>query len=387
MHTRREQNYIDRIEKELYLCKKCVEDSKLKTFFQIQNLEKKRCSFCNKRSQECVDIFKNDEFYDLISAVVRYHYSEDRYNSHWGGDDINYLFDSNNFILNYNNMNDNNYIELAIDELSLRILDNSHGVWVFCGHSDGGRGCYFTPIKEQQSSRIKHLESILLKENYFLHENSIKDIFLKYGDQLKSTLEINSIFYRARIGYKQSIKIDNGVWQKEECRYIPYKRDGISAPSTSIVSGGRLNRHGVSFLYLATNISTSINEVRPDPGHYVSVGKFKSTKSLNIIDFDRIFINLSTSESDLDKYTLLNHIDQLFSRPITKDERHLYIITQFFSDIFRKIGFDAVKFTSSVGNGQNLLVFNPKDFKYIRSNENKVYKIKNIKYSTSALKN
>ena len=164
----------------------------------------------------------------------------------------------------------------------------------------------------------------------------------------------------------------------------PYKKDKIGAPETKLVKGGRLNRLGVSFLYLATNIETAINEVRPDPGHKVSIGKFKSVKDLRIVDFDKAFINMSDTEKSLNDFQLLNHIDQLFSRPITQDERHKYIITQFFSDIFRKLGFDGVMFTSSVGSGKNLLIFNPKNFIYVGSKENKVYDILKLRYFSKA---
>lgn len=385
--SKNEEKFSSKIEKELYLCKKCIKDNKLRTFFEESLVNKKTCSFCNKKNENCLDIFDHADFYNLISAIVRYHYSEDYYNKHWGGDSIYQLFIEDNFILNFDNMKNNNFFEYSIEAMTMRIEENQC-IWIFCGNFDDGiRGCYFEAIKDKRSNRLLQLENILLKENYFLHENNIQSILDSYQGSLESNLDINSTFYRARIGYQEKLVKDKGFSQGKTYRYTPYKYLSIGAPSCYLVNGGRLNRAGVSFLYLATNIETAINEVRPDPGHLVSIGKFKSLNHLKIIDFDKIFINLSKNEELLESFTFLNHIDQLFSHPITQDERHLYIITQFFADIFRKIGFDAIKFTSSVGDGQNLLIFDPSNFEYVESEENKVYKIESIRYSIHSLEN
>ncbi len=385
--TSNKQRFSEKIENKLFLYKNCIKDNKLKTFFDESILNKKTCSFCNKKNQKCLDIYEQSSFYNLISAIIRYHYSEDTYNKHWGGDSIFQIFTKENHILNTLNMHQNKYFEYAIEALTMRIEDN-YGVSIFWGnYEDGTRGCYFDSIKDSRSPQISKLESILLKENYFLHEEEIQSILTSYNDSIVSTLDENSTFYRARIGYEKKVLVDEGLFRGKKYRYIPFKGKKISSPDSYLVNGGRLNRAGVSFLYLATNKETAINEVRPDPGHIVSMGKFKSLKPLTIIDFDKIFVNLSQDKESLKSFTFLNHIDQLFSHPITQDERHLYIITQFFADIFRKIGFDAIKFTSSVGSGQNLLVFNPSNFTYMKSKENRTYKIDNIRYSIHPLKN
>lgn len=66
--------------------------------------------------------------------------------------------------------------------------------------------------------------------------------------------------------------------------------------------------------------------------------------------------------------------------PLTPEERTMYLITQFFSDIFRKLGFDGVMFSSSVENGQNVLVYDPDLFQYIEENSS-VYKVEKLEYT------
>ena len=370
----------------LFLCNRCIKDSKLKLYFKSQTLQKKRCSFCRIKNKKCLDITSDLNFYNFFTSLIRYHYTEDKYNRHWGGDDVDKLFLEENDILNYNNMKDYKNFIYVIEDLCC-VLNDYYGknlgkAELYYGHIDGIRGCYFESISETSSTYLKAIETKLLKENYFLYEDEVKNKLAKYKHNFENVLLKSTSFYRARVGYKKK-KVVNNFWDYS-VKYTPYKKDKIGAPETKLVKGGRLNRLGVSFLYLATNIETAINEVRPDPGHKVSIGKFKSVKDLRIVDFDKAFINMSDTEKSLNDFQLLNHIDQLFSRPITQDERHKYIITQFFSDIFRKLGFDGVMFTSSVGSGKNLLIFNPKNFIYVGSKENKVYDILKLRYFSKA---
>lgn len=371
----------------MYLCSKCVKDTKLKLYFKSQPLVKEKCTFCKKKNIICLKISDNLNFSNFFTALIRYHYSEDYYNRHWGGNYLYKLFMQDNDILNYHNMEFTKKIDFIIDELCCIIQDkyfpSGDGVYLYYGHIEGIRGCYFESVKHTTNSYLKHIGTKLLEKNYFLYEKEVQKKILAYKKYFKNSLTKSSSFYRARIGYEKK-EVSKDLWN-HQVKYTPYSNERISAPDTKLVNGGRLNRQGVSFLYLATNIETAINEVRPDPGHKVSIGKFQSTKKLKIVDFDKAFINLSDNEELLDKFKFLNHIDQLFSRRITQDERHKYIITQFFAEIFRKLGFDGIKFTSSLGSGKNLLIFNPKDFKYVDSKKNKVYDILKLKYTTLEL--
>lgn len=261
---------------------------------------------------------------------------------------------------------------------------NNGTVELYEGHYNGVRGCFVRNLKESVG-KPKIFETLLLNENYFLHTEEIKNILNPYINVLTNTLHKDEIFYRARIGFEKEITYISD-WGFELYKYIPYKGGNISAPKPRLASGGRLNRQGVSFLYLATDIQTAISEVRPDPSHKVSIGKFKCTQDIKIVDFNKAFVLLSKNEKTLASYRALNYLDQLFSQPIIPSDRHLYIITQVFADIFRQLGFDAIKYSSSVGSGDNILAFNPKSFIYIPSKENKVYKIDFLQYQITQLK-
>ncbi len=369
---------------ELYICIDCIKNTKLKKFLLNEQTEHGICSFCHIENEILLDIFDNKKFYNFLRALIRYYFWEDEYNRHFGGVvSISELFENeNNFIFS-----DRVVDEMIYDSLEHGINDynwyDDSIVELYYGKQDGYRDSFGERYIDRRDSSLSKLEVELLEKNYFLLEDDIKVILLSYEQYYENHILKNELFYRARIGFKEVINkpLEDVDYTDRESfyDYIPYKNDEIGSPPVKYTSQGRLNRLGVSFLYLATDINTTIAEVRPHPGHKVSLGTFQCKNDLKIVDFNMAFIRLSKNEETMEKFVYLNHIDQLLSRPITPDERHLYFITQFFADIFRKIGFDGISFTSSVGDGQNLLIFDPSNFQYIE-NESGVYEIKSLKY-------
>jgi hypothetical protein len=372
---------------ELYLCIDCAKDSKLKKYI-LQNKTKKHvCSFCHKVNKITLDIFKNISFDNFLRALIRYHYWEDEYNRHFGGVDyLSNLLDCENPLINSDRIVDDTVKEcLFFGAEDCDFDDHPNIVELFYGHNEiAGRLSFGERIKDRRNLTLTKLEDELLQKNYYLLENRVIKEIQSYAKYYQSTLEVNQIFYRGRTGFSKVLKkkdFDYDFTKKEgNLRYISYKGKDIGAPPIKSTKSGRLNRHGVSFLYLATDINTAISELRPHPGDKISIGAFKCIKKLIIVDFDQAFIRLSQTEEALEKFIYLNHIDQLFSKPIIPSKNHLYVITQFFADIFRKIGFDGISFSSSVSTGQNILIFDPSNFKYTRKDAN-VYSVNSLKYN------
>ena len=371
------------IDNKALICIDCIKDSKLRKYFLSQKTVKSVCTFCKTNNDCCLEFEENIELINIIRALVRYHYWEDEYNHHFGGLRFYELITSENLIFNSERFVD----DVDLDILTCGIEDcDSCELDLYYGHIDGTRWSFGKRIKDRRDSSLSALEFKLLEKNYFLLEKEFHKELKLFKKYFKSSVSKKSVFYRARIGYEKTVKNNDTVWnymdENSRLKYIPYSNSKISASPISKLSQGRLHRTGTSFLYLATDIETALTEVRPDPGHKVSIGCFEAIKKLKIADLDQAFIKLSKNEKTLEKYIFINHIDQLLSRPVTSDERYMYLITQFFSDAFRKLGFDGIYFTSSVGPGQNLLIFNADNFKYIK-NEASVYQIDSLKYQYS----
>ena len=88
------------------------------------------------------------------------------------------------------------------------------------------------------------------------------------------------------MGYKKKeyVIVSNNIW-KSNYHYEPFKDMDIDAPSPIKASTGKMNREGFPYLYLAANFKTAIAEIRPHPGHYLSIGCFLSLQDLKTAKF------------------------------------------------------------------------------------------------------
>jgi len=162
----------------------------------------------------------------------------------------------------------------------------------------------------------------------------------------------------------------------------PFKSDEIGALPPRSANAGRANRQGVSVLYLASDIDTALSEIRPHPGHLISVGGFRATERLRIASFDQPIANFSSCDQRLDEYSVVHHIDALLREPVVPEQRHRYAATQLLSDCLIRRGFDGIAFGSSVGSGGNICVFNPAKFEF-DENQSYVRRVDELRYSFS----
>ena len=77
-----------------------------------------------------------------------------------------------------------------------------------------------------------------------------------------------------------------------------------------------------------------------------------------------------------------NEIAKLYdilTKPVHSGMREYYLITQFFADVFKKLGYDGMIFSSTQGDGKNVVCFKKDFFKLVKYSE-KMYKAKKISY-------
>jgi hypothetical protein len=127
---------------------------------------------------------------------------------------------------------------------------------------------------------------------------------------------------------------------------------------------GRANPKGIPYLYLATRRDTAVAEVRPWKGGAVSVGQFRATRQLILVNTslrakERIFIGGEPSPEEREE-SVWGSIDRAFSMPTEhSDDQSEYIPTQVLSEVFRDAGFDGVGYQSAYGDGHNIVLFDP----------------------------
>ena len=80
------------------------------------------------------------------------------------------------------------------------------------------------------------------------------------------------VFYRGRKG---NCSIPGSIDDLDIDVKLPHFNEGLMAPPPLYTSGGRFNRQGCSFLYLASDIKTCVAEIKLEVNQICSVGKFK----------------------------------------------------------------------------------------------------------------
>lgn len=142
--------------------------------------------------------------------------------------------------------------------------------------------------------------------------------------------------------------------------YEPYANETLGAPPVGSTTAGRVNRPGVSYLYLATDATTAASEIRPHPGELLSIGCFDLARKQRVADLRAHPLEkLWHSDEELDLLELIIAMENAFATSAPPSDRGPYSITQFLGELFRQLPFDGVLFRSTVSDGDNLVLFGP----------------------------
>lgn len=166
-----------------------------------------------------------------------------------------------------------------------------------------------------------------------------------------------------------------------------FSRREMGAPPDDKAKGGRVNPTGISVLYLSDSEDTTLYEIRAGVYDYVTVGRFKLQRDIEVINLASIdcispFIGVDYG-FDYTQYALnidhLKMIAQVIAKPLRNDNSLDYLPTQYISDFIRSKGYDGIEYMSTMcRNGSNIAVFDSSLFKCTRTN---VYDVKSISYT------
>lgn len=152
-----------------------------------------------------------------------------------------------------------------------------------------------------------------------------------------------------------------------EC-FVPSAESRLR-PLTDRAMEGRANSKGFPVFYSATDKDTSIAEVRPWVGSFVSYGRFCVKKDLRLVNCagnsmgqmklaDAIRFHEKEPDAKVREGWVWHHIDHAFSEPVGRsDVQADYVPTQILAELFRRESFDGMMFQSSVGTGMNIVLF------------------------------
>lgn len=361
------------------LCTDCARHPSVKRMVAA-DCTKGLCALCARDDADVRNPGNLEPLVMLIRALIRFHYDEHEYNPHWGGDSVMSLFYSP----------DNPILEPPKSDLYIDDFDQwlnwppypewNEGISVFAGFNDGDRMMNFA-ISRTKPNAFVELQRRLLTENFHQVEPGLDELIAPFLQDIEMSIPAGDVWYRARLGEAatyRSMKLDG--WKQRIIR-IPWQNAEIGAPPPPKAGFGRLNRAGVSVMYLGSEPDTAVAEIRPHPGHHVSVGGFRSIQAIRLADFDPDISIFSTSDVRLTLYETVQAFDRLMSLPVTPDERTPYLLTQLLAEVLLRRGFDGVRYRSSVSTGSNICIFYPEKFEFIPQHS-EVRRITSLRYGT-----
>ena len=363
------------------ICIECLKDINLKRYVNKTGVEG-QCSNCGNKKGLIVQI-ADKEFQNRFKAAIRYHYSEMLYNPHWGGYyNWIYLLTEENEILTEPLKESENEDDIfwEIEKIEGHVDDFAKDVSLYFG--EARLDAFFDPIVRATWDWLFQLKGHI---SYINPQEIAKKIVEKCEDMIKDLerKEKNISLFRARLGVKDILHYAE-LGDEPEDVYIPYKKGEIGAPPAETASEGRFNRAGTSYLYLASTRDTAIKEIRPNVGHDVSIGEFFIKGEINIVDFTVLdFYDYATSDDKIDNYIKLRAIEKVISLPNPEKK---YRLTQGFADAFYSLGYDGVKFNSSVSDGTYNLVLFKKEMAIYKKKSKEAFHISGMEYKVEEVK-
>lgn len=211
------------------------------------------------------------------------------------------------------------------------------------------------------SEEIKTVNRFHLKNSLDLEK--LKSLF----NHFKKDLPKGKKFYRARIS-------DN---------MLGYQIEKMGNPPHKSAKSGRANPNGISYLYLANDITTTLYEVRASLFDYVTVGCFRLEESISVVNLSRstydVFrlAELESLEEVMIHGSFIDKLEQELSKPRRRSDSELdYLPTQYLSELIKSMGYEGIEFKSSLySEGINTAIFDPDKFKCL---DVSVYDITNI---------
>lgn len=166
-----------------------------------------------------------------------------------------------------------------------------------------------------------------------------------------AVMEITNLWHRARL-------LSDG----EQLRL-----DQMGAPPAHRAGHGRANPAGIPYLYLGSDVTTALSEVRPHTGDTACIATFRVPRiqAVDLRDPRKsaspfILENAEQITSLRSGLPLLERLGEELTKPVRpRSAAFEYIPSQYLCEFIKKRGYQGVVYRSSVSEGVNLALFDP----------------------------
>lgn len=344
-------------EGEARLCSACVGELYLKAEIQSQGAPG-ACSFCGEEGKT----YSIENIAERVATALEEHYSETpsepsgyecalisegEYDWEREGDPVLQVIQSmieideepaHEILALLDVDGDAHYVDAAASDWQL------HSEWREFEKSIKTEARFFSPVAQDILARVfKNLDAEKTRDG--------KPVVVEAGPE-----HAISVLFRART-FQSASKLEEAL-----CR--PDLK--VGSPPPAVACAGRMNAHGISVFYGATDPKVAVAEVRPPVGSRVVVGRFFVIRSVRLLDVEALrAVLVKGSEFDpffirrRERAQFLERLSHRITMPVMPDDEAFeYLVTQVIADYLASTGLDGLVYPSvQVPGGKNVVLF------------------------------
>ena len=232
-------------------------------------------------------------------------------------------------------------------------------------------------------------EEVMFHQRFFI-SHPLLDRLKEIAGQCEMIVNSGAIYYRARIIDDNAARNEHMVAKcygvnatEEERKWYRNKANKFRGlckegsyvpPNQKLIRDGRSNPKFIRYLYMAESPTTAVFEVRPILYNAINVAGIEVKESLRIAN---IAVDLNPEEDKSFEGWLLRFVQSAFSSPTNNPDD--YIPSQIIAEFFRHLGYDGIRYSSSLHlGGFNLTIFDTTKCEAVSSTD---LRLDNIKMS------
>lgn len=232
-------------------------------------------------------------------------------------------------------------------------------------------------------------EEVMFHQRFFI-SHPLLDRLKEIAGQCEMIVNSGAIYYRARIIDGNAARNEHMVakcygvnateeerkWYRNKANKFRglCKKGSYVPPNQKLIRDGRSNPKFIRYLYMAESPTTAVFEVRPILYNAINVAGIEVKESLRIAN---IVVDLNPEEDKSFEGWLLRFVQSAFSSPTNNPDD--YIPSQIIAEFFRHLGYDGIRYSSSLHlGGFNLTIFDTTKCEAVSSTD---LRLDNIKMS------
>ena len=340
----------------MYCCENCFCDFFLKSIIASIGITN-NCDFCGSTDVFCIKPAKIEGYFrpliDLYSPIEKIVHPEElpEYKGHKIWDKIHQDWHVFNESIKVNRRDLlRNILAFPIANGACEITDSCCEIpFFYYGFED-------EEAKRLETEWAEFTDEVKLRNRFFpsikLDLEQLENLFKYIVKKITKDIKL----YRAR-------RTDDGT-------KLPPSQMG--KPPIEKATNGRANPVGISYLYLASDVSTAIAEIRPSIKDFITIGQFTVNEEIKIVDLRDISPFQFTQDEDFEtivyKIGYLKKLGDDLSKPINNRRADLdYLPTQYLCEFIKNCNWDGVAYKSYLEDGYNIALFHDDKIKCYKS--------------------